>query len=82
METKTVIRNGRGAILTVQVEKGTTSRQSARSRPLLSPRTSNFDSPEQEPGIEAIPQTKRERLVRSITRHDGSEVLSIHSEIT
>ena len=38
-----------------------------------------FDSPRQSPSAEPTPERKRERLVLSLKRYDGSEVLSVYA---
>ena len=54
-------------------------RRTAKIEALQRSPNNEFDSPRQSPSAEPTPQRKRERLVLSIKRHDGSEVLSVYA---
>ena len=54
-------------------------RRAARIEALKRSSNNEFDSSRQSPSAEPTPQRKRERLILSIKRYDGSETLSVYA---
>ena len=81
MEIKSVIVNDQSNMSAAEVMSSKILRQAEKTKALeWWPPKDEFDSPRQRPSADPTPQIK-ERLVFSIKRQDGSDVLSIYAKL-
>lgn len=80
MEIKSVIVNDQSNMSAAGMMSSKTLRQAEKIKALEWPPKDEFDSPRQRPSADPTPHIK-ERLVFSIKRQDGSDVLSIYAKL-
>ena len=71
--------NGQSEMSATGVMSSMISRRAAKIEALQWSPQDEFYSHRQRPSAEPAPQIKRERLILSITRPDGSKVLSVYA---